>query len=410
MTIFSWVFFALLIECYVKQCAGMSTGLQYVVVIDAGSTGSRAITYKFNVDHLNRQLQLNNRESVKQMTPGLHEFWNNPIEGGNQIQKLLEHVKEDIPKENLASTQLILRATGGMRKLKNPNQAENILKEVRKVFSTSGFYINGNSAEILDAVDEGIFSWFTINFLLGLLGSKKTVAALDMGGASTQVSFAIEDKLKSKVSSVYDHVYSVVTPNYESDVFSLSSELGLDVLLYKVLKYGTPNGTRHFNSVCMRHSVKLRRFYLNTMLFTVSGAPNRNLTIDFDACMDGVKKVTLNTINPKLHIENQRIFAFSGFAYKILSIGLIDSEKGGRLTLNDILSNTKIVCNTKTKDPFLCLHLTYIYVLLHHAYGLNLSTNIEFRQNVNGHVVSWTLGCAIDLLFGISKTKKYTSK
>lgn len=35
------------------------------------------------------------------------------------------------------------------------------------VIHSSGFLTNLDSVGIMDGVDEGIFSWFTVNFLLG---------------------------------------------------------------------------------------------------------------------------------------------------------------------------------------------------------------------------------------------------
>jgi Golgi nucleoside diphosphatase len=40
--------------------------------------------------------------------------------------------------------------------------------------------------------DEGLFAWFTVNFLLGVFSSgslSASFAALDLGGGSTQITF-----------------------------------------------------------------------------------------------------------------------------------------------------------------------------------------------------------------------------
>ncbi|XP_031622737.1 ectonucleoside triphosphate diphosphohydrolase 5-like [Contarinia nasturtii] len=407
MKFFFLLFVTLVIGSYMQHCAGISIGLQYAVVIDAGSTSSKAVTYKFYMIYPSRRLVINNGESYKKVQPGLSSFCKNPTEGGKQIQKLLELVKKNIPAENLSTTPLILRGTGGMRNLPS-DQAETILEEVRKIFSRSGFYIGENAAEILSGVDEGIFSWFTINFLLNRLGSKKTVAALDMGGASAQVTFTVKDKLKSQLPILSDHMYTVSIPNDKIDVFSTCySDLGAETLRYAVFKYGAPNEATNLNSVCVHPSVRSTPFNYHTKSFTINGKSNGKSTIDFDACMDVVKKVTLNSIRTKPHTENQHeIFAFSGFFYRLWNIGLIDIEKGGEFTLNDILLNTKKACSTvDAKNSFLCLDLTYIYVLLHDGYGLDLDTKIQFHQNINGHVISWTLGCAYDQLIDISRIK-----
>lgn len=35
------------------------------------------------------------------------------------------------------------------------------------MFEESGFMVTPRSVSIMDGIDEGLFSWFTINFLLG---------------------------------------------------------------------------------------------------------------------------------------------------------------------------------------------------------------------------------------------------
>jgi ectonucleoside triphosphate diphosphohydrolase 5/6 len=60
---------------------------------------------------------------------------------------------------------------------------------------TSGFKPETPLVEIMNPRDEGLYGWFTVNFLLDLLspGSlKKSFASLDLGGGSTQITFAPE--------------------------------------------------------------------------------------------------------------------------------------------------------------------------------------------------------------------------
>lgn len=78
----------------------------------------------------------------------------------------MEKAKNEIPKEYWNKTPLILKATAGLRLLPT-HKAENLLNSVRELFKSTPFLTNDNSVEIMDGTDEGIFSWFTVNFLLG---------------------------------------------------------------------------------------------------------------------------------------------------------------------------------------------------------------------------------------------------
>lgn len=82
------------------------------------------------------------------------------------IANLLEDAKREIPKEYWSKTPLILKATAGLRLLPAA-EAENLLNSVRELFKRTPFLTTEESVEIMDGTDEGIFSWFTVNFLLG---------------------------------------------------------------------------------------------------------------------------------------------------------------------------------------------------------------------------------------------------
>lgn len=59
-----------------------------------------------------------------------------------------------------------MKATAGLRLLPE-KKADALLDETRKLFANSGFHVTEKSVSIMDGVDEGVFSWFTVNFLLG---------------------------------------------------------------------------------------------------------------------------------------------------------------------------------------------------------------------------------------------------
>lgn len=57
-----------------------------------------------------------------------------------------------------------------------------------------------NDVSMLDEKDEGVFAWYTINFLVNRLHNvSESLATLDLGGGSTQITFSTSD-LKTLVS------------------------------------------------------------------------------------------------------------------------------------------------------------------------------------------------------------------
>jgi len=88
--------------------------------------------------------------------------------------------------------------------------------QVRRTFADLPFLTNERSVSIMDGVDEGIFSWFTINFLSNRLGGSvdDMAAALDLGGGSTQVTFAtLNDSQIWETSAQYLHPINVFHKN-----------------------------------------------------------------------------------------------------------------------------------------------------------------------------------------------------
>jgi Golgi nucleoside diphosphatase len=97
---------------------------------------------------------------------------------------------------------IYLKATAGMRTLDTPNRAR-VINAVRNIFlnqTYSPFYFIPEQARVISGEEEAIYGWTAVNFALGTLleaseGSgtvvnpKLTYGALDLGGASTQISF-----------------------------------------------------------------------------------------------------------------------------------------------------------------------------------------------------------------------------
>jgi len=62
----------------------------------------------------------------------------------------------------------VLKATAGLRLLP-ADRAGALLDEAKNLLAASGFSLAQDGVAILDGIDEGLFSWFTVNFLLGEL-------------------------------------------------------------------------------------------------------------------------------------------------------------------------------------------------------------------------------------------------
>ncbi|XP_036321845.1 ectonucleoside triphosphate diphosphohydrolase 5 isoform X1 [Rhagoletis pomonella] len=383
---------------------------QFAVIIDAGSTGSRVLAYKFDRSFIDNKLVLS-EELFKERKPGLSSFAENPTKGAHSIKLLLDDAKAFIPKEKWASTPLVLKATAGLRLLPQ-NKAENLLNAVREVFAKSEFSIEPDAVEIMDGTDEGIFSWFTVNFLLGRLSKTNQAAALDLGGGSTQVTFAPTDPDQLPLYEKYMH--EVNTLNRKIDVFTHSYlGLGLMAARHSVFTKGYNKDVNNVESVCVNPIINNRTWTYSNVEYKISGKPNTKSTaeepvVDFEQCLEAVKTQVLPLVKPKpFTLKQHTVAAFSYYFERAIESGLIDPFRGGEITVSAFRKKAEEVCSiANDEQPFMCFDLTYISVLLHEGFGLGDGKKIKLYKKIDGHEISWALGCAYNVL---TSDDKYNS-
>ncbi len=177
---------------------------QYVLMIDAGSRGSRIYIYR--VEHKDEdelpyirvapiQREKDEATWVHKVEPGLSEYQTNPEAAGRSLEELISFAEEKLGSDpnTLAATPVYLMATGGMRAVPEAQQNQ-ILKNVREYLQSTPFRFIGS--EVISGQKEALFSWITVNYLLGRLGNAQgilTVGALELGGASTQIAFVAQE-------------------------------------------------------------------------------------------------------------------------------------------------------------------------------------------------------------------------
>ncbi|XP_017001638.2 ectonucleoside triphosphate diphosphohydrolase 5 isoform X1 [Drosophila takahashii] len=376
--------------------------VQYAAIIDAGSTGSRVLAYKFNRSFIDNKLVLY-EELFKERKPGLSSFADNPAEGAHSIKLLLDEARAFIPKEHWSSTPLVLKATAGLRLLP-ASKAENILNAVRDLFAKSEFSVDMDAVEIMDGTDEGIFSWFTVNFLLGRLSKTNQAAALDLGGGSTQVTFSPTDPEQVPVYDKYMH--EVVTSSKKINVFTHSYlGLGLMAARHAVFTHGYKKEDSVLESVCVNPIIANRTWTYGNVQYKVSGKENGKSSaeqpiVDFDACLELVKSKVMPLVKPKpFTLKQHAVAAFSYYFERAIESGLVDPLAGGETTVEAYRKKAQEICAIPNDEqPFMCFDLTFISTLLREGFGLNDGKKIKLYKKIDGHEISWALGCAYNVL------------
>uniref|UniRef100_A0A0K8TTS2 nucleoside diphosphate phosphatase n=1 Tax=Tabanus bromius TaxID=304241 RepID=A0A0K8TTS2_TABBR len=375
---------------------------QYAVIIDAGSTASRVIAYRFHKSLLDSKLILD-EELFKERKPGLSAFADNPMGGAHVIKLLLDEARHFVPKDRWKATPLVLKATAGLRLLPQ-DKSECILDAVRELFRKSEFLVDANSVEIMDGTDEGIYSWFTVNFLLGRLSKSNQAAALDLGGGSTQVTFSPADP---KQVPIYEkHVHPVHIMGREVSVFTHSYlGLGLMASRHAILTRGLPKNQTIIESDCVNPIIQNKSWTYSNVEYTISGKDNvkstaENPVVDFDTCLNIVKSIVIPLVKPKpLTLKQHTIAAFSYYFERAIESGLVDPFKGGEIYVEDYRKQARELCATaNTEQPYMCLDVSIISVLLREGFGLADKKKIKLYKKIDGHEISWALGCAYNVL------------
>lgn len=151
--------------------------IQYALVIDAGSTGSRIHVYKFNNCGPTPALEY---ETFKAVQPGLSYFARDPTAAAASLDPLMEEAVRVVPKSLHHCSAVEVKATAGLRLLPG-NEGQAILEEVRvRLESDWPFALSKeeNAVEIMDGKDEGEF-WSKLDDpFLSLINSTSQVSTL----------------------------------------------------------------------------------------------------------------------------------------------------------------------------------------------------------------------------------------
>jgi len=218
-----------------QAIAEAAEDFNYGVVLDAGSSGTRAYLYYWPQHSGNPRdllsihpLIQDGEPMVKKVTPGLSSQAATPDNAFEYLRPLLMFASDNIPKEKHKETPIYILATAGMRLL-DKSQQDAILENVgRGIKQNYDFYFPDGHLEIISGKQEGIYQWLSINYVLGKFNHKensgagdemvaveqgsheklvlrpRTVGALDMGGASMQVAMEITTDLQLEGMSEKD--------------------------------------------------------------------------------------------------------------------------------------------------------------------------------------------------------------
>lgn len=158
---------------------------QCIAVIDVGSTGSRLHVYSFDLDATKSPINITERWA-KKISPGFATLTPNE----QVINNYLNNLFTDAPSYQVPT---YFYATAGMRLLSKPQQQQ-LYGYVQKWFANQTQWQLMN-AKTITGTEEGIYGWLSVNYQLdNLTVNSKSIGVLDMGGASVQITFPVDNE------------------------------------------------------------------------------------------------------------------------------------------------------------------------------------------------------------------------
>ncbi|MCJ1314137.1 Golgi apyrase [Agyrium rufum] len=186
---------------------------QYGVILDAGSSGTRAHVYRWlkaakareeaDEKDLKSLPEIKTKKHwTKKLHPGVSSFADSiDLVGPDHLKELFDHALNIVPEDEVSNTPIFLLATAGVRLLPEIKKKALLEQVCSYARSTTNFLLPdcGVHIQVIPGETEGLYGWIAANYLLGGFDDPEkhnhgkghhTYGFLDMGGASAQIAFA----------------------------------------------------------------------------------------------------------------------------------------------------------------------------------------------------------------------------
>ncbi|NWQ96369.1 ENTP8 diphosphohydrolase, partial [Burhinus bistriatus] len=409
--------------------------VKYGMVFDAGSSHTSLFVYEWDSDKENDTGVVSQTLSCDVQGQGISSYANDPPKAGDSLRECLDKALKVVPAAKQRDVPAYLGATAGMRLLREENSsaAEQVLAEVAKTMQEYPVAFKG--ARILTGEEEGAYGWITINYLLDSFTKYSPKAhtwvhpeaanifgALDLGGASTQISFMPESSVinwnEASKFMLYGYNYNIYTHSYlcygqnemlkrlAKELIAVRGELEGS---WTLLSWHQPQTwERHAGSlklVCLRGRGNETKQNENLNV-TLEGRSNASRCLaalkklfNFSACGQRQDCTFDGVYQPPV---SGQFIAFSAFYYNFKFLNLTEGQSlaTARETIEHFCTRSWEDLSSSYPEenperlPKYCTNANYILTLLLDAYKFNETSwnNIFFQMKVGSASVGWTLG------------------
>lgn len=442
-------------EC-AKSFDGIKPINQYVIMIDAGSSGSRIHVYHFNNCLSSPRLV---SEKFEMLNPGLSSYKNDPDAAAKSLDPLLQIALEAVPVESRPCTPIAVKATAGLR-LIGQEASNQILAAVRAHLENDYPFAvvskENHGVAIMPGADEGVYAWVTVNYLLGNIVSDpkhkmaldkrpSTAAVFDLGGGSTQIVFEPRFPISTQTLPKGDHRYdltfgankytlyqhshlgyglNVARDSMYASVVSTYLKAGKDIQTTTVVNPCLPPNT-NLTDVKVKigdqsHVVPLMVGPKQSSMLQCQNVAENLLKKEAE-CL--VEPCSFNGIYQPSLVTNfgrdSDLYVISYFYDRTFPLGMPQS-----FNIDDLKDLAQKVCRGQesypsfesmpgavaqlTENPQWCGDLSYMLAVLHHGYDIPVHREVTIAKKVKGNELGWCLGASLPLLD--SATSGWTCK
>ncbi|XP_056301218.1 ectonucleoside triphosphate diphosphohydrolase 3-like [Pseudoliparis swirei] len=409
-------------------------GLEYGIVIDSGSSRSNVYLYEWPGEKQNQTGVVTERMNCRVAGAGISEMQVDPKKdeaSWNGFRGCMLNITKAIPVEKQQSTLLFLGATAGMRLLheKDEQKSNEILGSLREYLKTLPFSFQ--NASIITGQEEGLYGWVTVNYLMENLLTKhfwniyahpkgeKTIGSMDLGGASTQIAFAVQEDLQGPDYlhvKLYGYPYNVYTHSFLCYGKNEAGKRILDKIVKGssdpsyILNPCYPEGyniTMKASAIYDTECTKKPKDYDPDRELLMVGTSSSDecgrlvkSIFDFKTCsspqcsFDGIEQPP---------VEGD-FMAYAGFFYTVRALGI-----EGMSDLDNFYDTVKNFCQSHwtvlraseerkmISDDYLksyCYSGHYVSLMLVNGYKFDKETwkNIVFQKEVEKTSIGWSLG------------------
>jgi len=381
--------------------------------------------------------------------------------------------------EFLQSIPIYLGATAGMRILPLDKELS-IIQSVRGILRNSGFLFRDSWARTISGEEEGAYGWLVVNYLknggnlvsfpeeeerkfaeiqsssgtadkTAEVATKDTFGALDLGGASTQITFQSSGSILSNQYplrighveySLYTHsylYYGVDQARFQYDTKIATREVMDTTIVNEVSKSNSIINSNDSNTKSTTININNNNSYnattklINPCYPTGYTNPTTQVTgsSQWEQCLQTVRflfdkshpcyhgdgasdRCSFNGVYQPPHHASKKFVAMSSFIYTWSYLGLSTGKHTSDLF--DLKRRASHFCNLSYEEQKMhydqrrkedpngiwvrldkqgnqCFNAAYSYHLLSTGYGLPVKgTPVEVRDVIWGTTVQWALG------------------